>query len=34
MTRNKPLPTLEKKSIVAKRAAVEAKKNKKNRHSP
>ena len=25
---------LEKKSIVAKRAAVEAKKNKKNRHSP
>jgi YidC/Oxa1 family membrane protein insertase len=34
LTRNKPLPTLEKKSIVAKRAAVEAKKKKKNRHSP
>ena len=34
LTRNKPLPTLEKKSIVAKRAAVQAKKKNKNRHSP
>ncbi len=34
MTRNKPLPTLEKKSIIAKREAVQAKKKKKNRHSP
>jgi YidC/Oxa1 family membrane protein insertase len=34
LTRNKPLPTLEKKSIVAKREAVQAKKKKKNRHSP
>ena len=34
LTRNKPLPTLEKKSVVAKRTAVEAKKKSKNRHSP
>lgn len=34
LTRNKPLPTLEKKSLVAKREAVQAKKKKKNRHSP
>lgn len=34
LTRNKPLPTLEKKSIIAKREAVQAKKKKKNRHSP
>lgn len=34
LTRNKPLPTLEKKSVVAKRTAAEAKKKSKNRHSP
>lgn len=34
LTRNKPLPTLEKKSVIAKRAAAEAKKKSKNRHSP
>ena len=34
LTRNKPLPTLEKKSVIAKRAATEAKKKSKNRHSP
>jgi YidC/Oxa1 family membrane protein insertase len=34
LTRNKPLPTLEKKSVVAKRAATDAKKKTKNRHSP
>ena len=34
LTRNKPLPTLEKKSVVAKRTAIEAKKKSKNRHSP
>jgi YidC/Oxa1 family membrane protein insertase len=34
LTRNKPLPTLEKKRIIAKRAAVQAKKKNKNRHSP
>jgi hypothetical protein len=34
LTRNKPLPTLEKKSVIAKRTAVEAKKKSKNRHSP
>jgi hypothetical protein len=34
LTRNKPLPSLEKKSIIAKREAVQAKKKKKNRHSP
>lgn len=34
LTRNKPLPTLEKKSVVAKRAAAEVKKKTKNRHSP
>ncbi|MEI8293782.1 MAG: membrane protein insertase YidC [bacterium] len=34
LTRNKPLPTLEKKSVVAKRAAAEARKKNKNRHSP
>ena len=34
LTRNKPLPTLEKKSVVAKRTATEAKKKSKNRHSP
>ena len=33
LTRNKPLPTLEKKSVVAKRTAIEAKKKSKNRHS-
>ena len=34
LTRNKPLPTLEKKSVIAKRTASEAKKKSKNRHSP
>lgn len=34
LTRNKPLPTLEKKSVIAKRAAAEVKKKSKNRHSP
>jgi len=34
LTRNKPLPTLEKKSVIAKRTASEAKKKNKNRHSP
>ena len=34
LTRNKPLPTLEKKSVIAKRSASEAKKKSKNRHSP
>ena len=34
LTRNKPLPTLEKKSVIAKRTAAEAKKKSKNRHSP
>jgi YidC/Oxa1 family membrane protein insertase len=31
LTRNKPLPTLEKKSVVAKREAVAAQKKKKKR---
>lgn len=34
LTRNKPLPMLEKKSVVAKRTAAEVKKKNKNRHSP
>ncbi len=34
LTRNKPLPTLEKKSVIAKRTASEAKKKSKTRHSP
>jgi len=34
LTRNKPLPILEKKSVIAKRTASEAKKKSKNRHSP
>ncbi len=34
LTRNKPLPTLEKKSVVAKREAAAAKKKKKNRPTP
>jgi YidC/Oxa1 family membrane protein insertase len=34
LTRNTPLPTLEKKSVIAKRTASEAKKKSKNRHSP
>jgi YidC/Oxa1 family membrane protein insertase len=34
LTRNKPLPVLEKKSIIAKRAAAQAKKKPKKRPSP
>lgn len=34
LTRNRPLPTLEKKSVVAKREAAESKKKKKRRNAP
>jgi YidC/Oxa1 family membrane protein insertase len=34
MTRNQPLPTLEKKSVVAKREAAQVKKKSKNQHKP
>ena len=34
LTRNQPLPTLEKKSVVAKREAAQVKKKSKNQHKP
>jgi len=34
LTRNKPLPTLEKKSDIARREAAAAKKKKKKRNMP
>jgi YidC/Oxa1 family membrane protein insertase len=34
LTRNQPLPTLEKKSVVAKREAAQAKNKSKNQHKP